>query len=404
MTSLLRMLAPREERPLVARIIILAIAVAGFLALGAGQAHARSYGDDVKCGDTITTDVKLKHDLVDCPGNGIVIGADNIELDLNGHTIDGDGALGCADLYACDYGVDNTAGHHGVTIKDGSIREFATAVFVVGATDNRVRALSSSDNVLGGLLLIGCTRLRIERNSISHNGLTTDQAGLIVFDSIHVRIRRNAVFANGDIGMFLIGIDSSRVKRNSVSGNPEAGLVLDGSGNELSRNRVFENGDNIVLVGNGNRLVRNKIRDALGFPDDPEGGFGILVDGGNRNVLAGNVVKRAASNGIRVVAFDPASTGPANRNVIRRNRVKGSQLDGILVDETAPGSLVKRNRVVGTGDDGIDVESPKTTLTRNRAHTNHDLGIEAVSGVTDGGGNRASGNGNPAQCQGVACN
>jgi hypothetical protein len=42
--------------------------------------------------------------------------------------------------------------------------------------------------------------------------------------------------------------------------------------------------------------------------------------------------------------------------------------------------------------------------TRNSAFFNHDLGIEAVPGVTDGGGNRARGNGNPeGQCTGVAC-
>jgi hypothetical protein len=35
---------------------------------------------------------------------------------------------------------------------------------------------------------------------------------------------------------------------------------------------------------------------------------------------------------------------------------------------------------------------------------NADLGIEAVVGVTDGGGNRASGNGNPTrQCLNVSC-
>jgi parallel beta-helix repeat protein len=390
-----------SARKVVPRTVLLAIAVAGFLALGTGQAHARTHGDDVKCGDTITTDVELKRDLVDCPGNGIVIGADNIELDLNGHTIDGDGALGCADFYACDYGVDNTAGHHGVTIENGSIREFATAVFVLGATHNRVRALSSSDNILGGLLLIGCTRSQIERNSISHNGLTTDQAGLIVFDSTDVRIERNSVFDNGDIGMFLIGIDSSRVERNSVSGNPEAGVVLEGSGNELSRNHVFENGDNIAMIGDDNIVTRNEVDDALGFPDDPTGGFGILLVDGDRNLFQGNDVDGAASNGIRI--RHPDATGTADNNVIRDNEVERAKLDGIVIDEAAAGSLVERNVVLGAGDDGIDVESPTTTLTRNRANGNGDLGIEAVAGVTDGGGNRASGNGNPAQCQGVAC-
>jgi hypothetical protein len=35
---------------------------------------------------------------------------------------------------------------------------------------------------------------------------------------------------------------------------------------------------------------------------------------------------------------------------------------------------------------------------------NGDLGIEAVLGVIDGGGNRAHANGNPLQCVGVICN
>jgi hypothetical protein len=34
---------------------------------------------------------------------------------------------------------------------------------------------------------------------------------------------------------------------------------------------------------------------------------------------------------------------------------------------------------------------------------NGDLGIEAVAGVADGGGNKARGNGSPAQCTNIAC-
>jgi hypothetical protein len=55
------------------------------------------------------------------------------------------------------------------------------------------------------------------------------------------------------------------------------------------------------------------------------------------------------------------------------------------------------------GDDGIDVENPWTTLFANSAFRNVDLGIEAVVGVVDGGGNRAAGNGNQLQCMNVFC-
>jgi hypothetical protein len=55
-------------------------------------------------------------------------------------------------------------------------------------------------------------------------------------------------------------------------------------------------------------------------------------------------------------------------------------------------------RILGTA-----TEQGNTTLTANRALFNVNLGIEAVSGVTDGGGNSAKHNGNRAQCVNVSC-
>jgi hypothetical protein len=66
-------------------------------------------------------------------------------------------------------------------------------------------------------------------------------------------------------------------------------------------------------------------------------------------------------------------------------------------------SLLSRNVAVGAGDDGFDVRSRTAKLAGNRAVRNRDLGIEAVRGVTDGGGNIARGNGDPRQCVNVAC-
>jgi hypothetical protein len=61
------------------------------------------------------------------------------------------------------------------------------------------------------------------------------------------------------------------------------------------------------------------------------------------------------------------------------------------------------------GDDGIEIgeggaiPGSSVVLTRNTANDNGDFGIEAAPGVTDGGGNKASGNGNPLQCLNVFC-
>jgi hypothetical protein len=81
---------PPVTEDVVSRAMALALVVAEFTVVGAGQAFTRQMG----CGDTITTDMTLDSDLVNCPNNGIVIGADNITLDLNGYTIAADGHVG----------------------------------------------------------------------------------------------------------------------------------------------------------------------------------------------------------------------------------------------------------------------------------------------------------------------
>ena len=103
-----------------------------------------------------------------------------------------------------------------------------------------------------------------------------------------------------------------------------------------------------------------------------------------------------------MAAFEP-ETPPAVANTLRGNVVRDAEVDGIHVESTATDTLLDGNTASENGDDGIDVESPGTTLSGNTANDNFDLGIEAVPGVTDGGGNTASGNGNPLQCTNLFC-
>ena len=102
----------------------------------------------LKCGETISTDTTLHNDLVNCPNNGIIIDADNVTLDLNGHTIDGDGAAaaGCdpaADF--CDTGV-VAFDHDGVTVMHGSLRQFGGGVNFGQVRRTRLLDLSASGN------------------------------------------------------------------------------------------------------------------------------------------------------------------------------------------------------------------------------------------------------------------
>jgi hypothetical protein len=170
----------------------------------------------------------------------------------------------------------------------------------------------------------------------------------------------------------------------------------------FSRNRLSRNGVGIDVGGDENVIARNHVADS---PLSEEGGgFGIFVAAGHDNVVAHNVVVRAARAGIRLsLIAEELGGGPGAVNTVVRHNVLRGNGDGIFVLETAENTLIEDNLALASEDDGIDVDSRLTTLTRNHALHNGDLGIEAVFGVTDAGGNKARGNGNPAQCTNLAC-
>jgi parallel beta-helix repeat protein len=348
-------------------LAILALALGCCLALGGGQASA----SHVACGQVITADTTLDSDLVDCPNNGLVIGADDITLDLNGHRIDSDGTpfAGCPQGELCDIGLLNN-GHDGVTVRDGSVREFAFGVLLVSARHNRVVDLTVSRSDGTGIILFRSSRNRVIRNTARANGFQFDQGGIALNRSHHNLVRRNVMRRNDDLGLFMEASDENRIAHNRSRGHREGGMIIEGDRNVIVRNRLVREGGGILItiVSRGGKAVGNVIRR--------------------------NVVRNARAGGIGV-------DREPRRTTLRRNRVVGNGRGGIKVG--GPNTKLIANRAVRNDGDGIHVESRTATLARNRAVRNADLGIEAVPGVIDGGGNRARGNGDPRQCVNVTC-
>jgi parallel beta-helix repeat protein len=404
-----RLIHANGTAALVSLTVILALAVAGVVVLGGGKAAAVQ---QPSCGDTITTDTTLHRDLVNCPNNGIVIGADDITLDLNYHTIDGDGkffAPGCNPRKElCDVGVANL-GHDGLTLVNGSLRQFFAGTDIERMRHARVLGISASGNHLFGIGFFRATRSLV-RNSSGNGSITPDGGtGIYLIASHHMRVRGSSFRHNADLGIGVFESTHNRIKGNRILGNTAAGVVMEAANrNRLRGNRVLRNGEGIFASGNGNVMARNRVFGALG-------GSGISFEGGHDNLIAHNVVVRAGraghghrqshTAGIRVgLIREQMGNGPrAVDTVVRRNRVKRTRKDGLLVEATAKHTLLNRNLARDAGDDGFGVDSRRTKLIRNRAVRNDDLGIDAVRGVTDGGGNIARHNGDPRQCINVVC-
>jgi large repetitive protein len=342
----------------------------------------------------ITTDTTLHKDLVNCPNNGIIIGADGITLDLNGHTIDGDGtpAAGCNPRQEfCDEGLPNL-GHDGVTVMNGSIRDFAFGPEVLRARDVRLLEISSTRHTFFGALFFKSARSVVRNGSFSRN-IAPDGDGIGVFSSDHLRILRNEIRRNPGPGIHVGDSAENLIKRNSFSRNGPGITLEKADRNQVRHNQLSRRGGILVAPGDRNVIASNRVSRALDS---------IAIEKGRGNLVARNLVVSAHGDGIRLGIRRP-SIGGAN-NVVRRNRVRGSADDGFHVYAKDDHSLLRRNIATGARDDGFDVEGRRSKLTGNRALRNHDLGIEAVRGVIDGGGNIARHNGDPRQCTHIACN
>ena len=287
-------------------------AFALLLAAGAQTADAR-----LSCGDTVKSDTKLTRDLVNCPNNGIVIGAANITLDLNGHTVAGDGELveSCPRNTPCDIGVVSD-GHDGVTVTGGSVREFAVGVIVRKASDNRVLDISSSKNLFFGLLVVESDHSLIRDSSGSGN-LAPDGDGLGLFGSDHIRVVDN-VFRNNLLGIHIDGSTDNLFRGNVITGTPGPGMIVEADDNEIVGNRIARNAEGIILAGSANVIARNQFLKARGC--GPDCGLAVSLEDGHDNLIARNIVRSPGKLGIRLVSFGKAQR--IRDNTVRRNSIQ----------------------------------------------------------------------------------
>ena len=342
-------------RPL-SRFACLGVVLALFT-LPTASAHA----SHVQCGDVITQDTTLDSDLVNCPGNGVVIGADGITLDLGGHLIDGIPEQS-------QYGVD-AGGHDRVTVENGSIRQFTYGALLTHSDDGRVAEVDLRETFTGVRIEMGSRNL-VERSAISAYSAAIQISGISNANSVE----DNVLTGSGNGVLTLPGPPSlqtpiprfNRIVGNTISGN-QYGIFGYGYFMTIERNLFDANSEaGIELIsGIDNDLAANRLRD---------NGGGIELE------------------------------GQTSDTAVSRNQIVDSDEDGISLSSAATGPIViERNTTSVNGDDGIDVDSEHATITKNTANDNGDLGIEAIPGVTDGGGNKARGNGNPLQCLNVAC-
>jgi parallel beta-helix repeat protein len=180
------------------------------------------------CGTTVTGDVKLDHDLV-CSGDALVVGADGIRIDLNGHTVAGLGAgVGIV-----------VAGRSDVTVANGVIQNFAVAMRLNDATGIIIRDNAFVQNGEGIDVQAGGIGNTIKANAFQGH---TIRAIMLRGGSSDNDIKGNTFIGNR-IGVLVFGATDTEVKDNLVSGSSLAGIRFNvvATGNTIKGNTLSSN-------------------------------------------------------------------------------------------------------------------------------------------------------------------
>ena len=199
------------------------------------------------CGQVITQNVVLTSNLNCADSDGLIVGASDIVIDLNGHTISGPD-VDSQEKTSSKVGV-MIPNMNNVVVQDGTIHGFQAGILMTGSQNVEIKGIVSKDNQIGafstGASIVNAHLSILMNNQIGFAGHSTQQA----------TIENNILYQNTLAGITLVNSDNGVLTLNSIteSGN---GLYVD---NQSNNNNV--NFNNVLLntidINNANGLPVN---------------------------------------------------------------------------------------------------------------------------------------------------
>lgn len=198
--------------------------------LSAGTTPAWAVTDITFC-DEITRpgSYRVTQDLScrSCP-QCLLIDASNVTIDLQGHSITGDGTTTSAGIK-----VPRSAGVSNIEVRNGTVVSFGVGIQLEGAKQSRIERMRVFDNKQFGIL--ADSQSAVVSNIAARNGGTGIQVGVDIGGGASV-VMDNVATENGRTGIVADGV----VRNNVASLNGLAGIAVI-CPSSVSDNVVFEN-------------------------------------------------------------------------------------------------------------------------------------------------------------------
>jgi hypothetical protein len=361
------------------------ILAAAMAAVAAGPAAAAT----LTCGTTITANLTLHHNL-NCStfttDPAITIGAANLTVNLNGHTITGPGiGTGTSGIY--------DKGYNGLTITGGTITNFYEDVYVTGSATTSLTGLVVEHlSIPSRAPSYGSDNYGVYGDYLSgasiHNLTISDAYDAIELDNSHNNIVSHNRIVSPEYGLYEYRGAHNTWAHDSVTGVTDEGFYTD-----YATGTVFKYNHMSGTAGYG---VLNYGSTGLSITGNT---FGPMYDAIYDDESTGTTVAHNKGSGDTwgIYSYDMTSA-TYHANTFNRG-VFGIETD-YPYSETLSANMTNRNSDVGTYV-YTDFESGYTaTLIHNTANGNR-FGLYSQM-TTNGSGNHAAHN-RVLNCHDVAC-
>ncbi|HEX2023311.1 MAG TPA: PA domain-containing protein [Acidimicrobiales bacterium] len=326
-----------------------ALAVLSLVTAGMAMSATPAAANHVACGAVVTSSIRLDADLGPCPGDGLVVRASNVTVNLNGKRIFAAQGPGDTAGIRLANPTNPPSGLTGVTVRNGTIQGFDAGVAIFGGSRNVVREMVIRDNVNPGGPNVACDL----------------GDGIALTNSDNNRIENNRLVNNGPYGgiSLIFDSDANLVRNNSLQGHNIRGIVGCGNANQDEGIRIEGPG------ANDNRIETNSVADSALAGIGVHGHRGCQAAPGSEppntgNMILTNMVTRTANNpepdGIHVLEQGPFGTVvcAAFNLTISGNKSIGNARHGIRIPGTSTGNTINGNQTDNNGGDGIRLEGP----------------------------------------------
>lgn len=236
----------------------------------------------------------LDNDISGIAPSCFIIGADNIILDMKGHSIRG---------IIVGYGI-SMSSHNGVTLKNGKISNFMSGIRLINSNNNVIMNMTLESNFASpgaGIKLESSNYNQLIYNTANSNQLF----GIHLYSSSNNNLTNNTANANNGVGTGIVsagiyldtGSSNNELINNTASSNQHHGIVLysNSNSNTLINNIANSNSvyqgiyiyDSLSNTIKDNRACINGNKDLYCY----ESSFG----SSNGNTGSGNILSKVPS-------------------------------------------------------------------------------------------------------------